>query len=143
MLRQTLCWALVSSLLLVSSVALAADATNDTGAPGKAPSLAIGAQAPDVTFKDIRYASHTLKDLGEKKAYVVVFNSLDCPVAKRYMPRIVELEKEYRNRDVQFVVPWTCRRRTRWSKSPIRRFSSMRHFHSARTSMAWSLRPWV
>ena len=45
--------------------------------------LAIGAERPDFTFKDLRYASHSLKDLGEKKAYVVVFSSLDCPVAKR------------------------------------------------------------
>jgi thiol-disulfide isomerase/thioredoxin len=103
MLRQSLCWALVFSPLTFSSVALAVDAANDAANANKSPTLAIGAQAPDVAFKDIRFASHTLKDLGQKKAYVIVFNSIDCPVAKRYMPRIVELEKEYRNRDVQFV----------------------------------------
>jgi thiol-disulfide isomerase/thioredoxin len=103
MLRTPWCW-VFALLVLGSSSAWGADATKDSAAVDKGAPLAIGAQAPDFTFKDLRYASHTLKDLGEKKAYVVVFNSLDCPVAKRYMPRIVELEKEYRNKDVQFVV---------------------------------------
>ncbi|HEY4312373.1 MAG TPA: redoxin domain-containing protein [Pirellulales bacterium] len=103
MLRTPLCW--VFALLVVGqSSAWAADASNDAKPAEKATPLAIGEQAPDFTFKDLRFASHTLKDLGQKKAYVITFSSLDCPVAKRYMPRIVELGKEYSNKDVQFVV---------------------------------------
>ena len=103
MLRPSTCWGLALLLFLGGSAVRAADATNEAGSAAKVAPLAIGSQAPDFTFKDLRFASHSLADLGAKKAYVIVFSSLDCPIAKRYMPRIVEMEKEYRNRDVQFV----------------------------------------
>ncbi|MBI2823855.1 MAG: redoxin family protein [Planctomycetia bacterium] len=102
MLRLAICGVVAWGLVVASSAAFAADAVKDASAAQVAP-VAIGGQVADVTFKDIRYAAHNLKDFGEKKAYVVVFTTLDCPVVKRYLPRVVELEKAYRNRDVQFV----------------------------------------
>lgn len=65
--------------------------------------VSIGDIIPDLHFKDIRYLTRTLKDLGEKKACVLVFTNTTCPVAQRYWPRLKRLDEEYRERGVQFV----------------------------------------
>ncbi len=65
--------------------------------------LAIGAPAPRFTFTDTRWLERELNDFGTRDAYVIVFTSLDCPVANRVLPRIAELEREYRLRGVQFL----------------------------------------
>ncbi len=44
-----------------------------------------------------------LDDCKDKKAVVVVFIGTQCPVNNAYMPRLVELEKAYRDQGVQFV----------------------------------------
>ena len=67
MFRPSLCWVLASSLFMGMSVARAADANKDAGNASQGAGLAIGGQAPDFTFKDIRYASHTLKDLEDQQ----------------------------------------------------------------------------
>src|SRR5689334_19556012 len=69
---------------------------------GDAP-LSIGAKAPAFTFTDTRWLPRTLDDFGERKAYVIVFTSLDCPVAKRVMPQIAQMEPAWRARGVQFL----------------------------------------
>src|ERR1019366_5891757 len=45
----------------------------------------------------------SVDDCKDKKAVVVVFIGTQCPVNNAYMPRLVELEKEYRDKGVQFV----------------------------------------
>ena len=45
----------------------------------------------------------TLADLGEKKAYVIMFTTLDCPVVQRYVPRLKELDEAYRDKGVQLL----------------------------------------
>jgi mono/diheme cytochrome c family protein len=47
--------------------------------------------------------SRSLEDCGEKRAYVVLFTTLDCPLAKRVLPEVAELEKTWRERGVAFV----------------------------------------
>jgi thiol-disulfide isomerase/thioredoxin len=42
-------------------------------------------------------------DCKDKKAVVVVFIGTQCPINNAYMPKLVELEKEYRDKGVQFV----------------------------------------
>src|SRR5438094_9866403 len=42
-------------------------------------------------------------DAKDKKAVVVVFIGTQCPVNNAYMPKLVELEKSYRDKGVQFV----------------------------------------
>src|SRR5689334_11656809 len=69
---------------------------------GDAP-LSIGAKAPAFTFTDTRWLPRTLDDFGERKAFVIVFTSLDCPVAKRVMPRLAEMEPAWRAKGVQFL----------------------------------------
>ena len=45
----------------------------------------------------------SVDDCKDKKAVVVVFIGTQCPVNNAYMPKLVELEKEYRDKGVQFV----------------------------------------
>jgi thiol-disulfide isomerase/thioredoxin len=54
-------------------------------------------------FKDIRYLPRALKDLGEHKAYVLVFTNTTCPVAQRYWPKLKQLDEQYRPQGVQFA----------------------------------------
>src|SRR5712671_2737496 len=63
----------------------------------------VGDRVGKLKFTDIRYLPRTLDDFGKKKAYVLVFTNTSCPLAKRYLPTLQTLEKEYRPRDVQFV----------------------------------------
>jgi mono/diheme cytochrome c family protein len=69
---------------------------------GDAP-LAIGAKVAAFTFTDTRWLPRSLDDFGERKAFVIVFTSLDCPVAQRVMPRMAEIEPAWRARGVQFL----------------------------------------
>jgi thiol-disulfide isomerase/thioredoxin len=110
MLRPASCAAV--ALLSITIAAHAADTTGpkadadkagDAKASKESPAVAIGSQVGELTFNDIRFLPRSLKELGEKKAYVFVFTTLDCPIARRYMPRIVALEKAFRDKGVQFV----------------------------------------
>ncbi len=65
--------------------------------------LKMGDQVGNLTFKDIHFLQRSLKDLGERKAYVLVFSTTSCPLVQRYWPTLNRLEKEYRDRGVQFV----------------------------------------
>lgn len=78
------------------------------GAPLDATAVAdepppIGTPVGQAVFKDTWYLPRTLDDLGAHQAYVLVFTTLDCPLAARYLPVAAALAKEYRQRDVQFV----------------------------------------
>ncbi len=63
----------------------------------------IGVEAKDLSFKDIRSLNRSLSDLGEAKAYALVFLNTDCPIAQRYLPRLEEMNKKYAAAGVQFV----------------------------------------
>ncbi|MBX7166330.1 MAG: redoxin domain-containing protein [Pirellulales bacterium] len=63
----------------------------------------IGAKIDGLQFKDIRYLKRSLSDLGQHAAYVLVFLNTDCPVAKRYLPKLKALHADFESRDVQLV----------------------------------------
>ncbi len=63
----------------------------------------IGDTVPKLRFTDIRYLPRTLDDFGPKKAYVLVFLNTTCPLAQRYLPVLQALEKDLRDKQVQFV----------------------------------------
>ncbi|MFL5338554.1 MAG: redoxin domain-containing protein [Gemmataceae bacterium] len=67
------------------------------------PDVQIGAAIPDLRFKDIRYLARSLRDFGEKKAYVLIFVDGGCPLAAKYLPVLQRLERTYRDQGVQFV----------------------------------------
>ena len=45
----------------------------------------------------------SLDDCKDKKAVVVLFIGTQCPINNAYMPKLVEMEKEFRDKGVQFV----------------------------------------
>ncbi len=76
--------------------------------------LAFGVQASDRTpaigdtiaglqFKDIRGLQRSITDLGPKRAYVFVFVTTQCPLVKRSIPKLVDLDHRFRSREVQIV----------------------------------------
>jgi len=67
------------------------------------PKVKIGDKVEDLQFKDIRYLNRSLRDFGDKKAYVLVFVDSGCPIVARYLPELQRLETAYRGRGVQFV----------------------------------------
>lgn len=95
MKQRRLPWSIVG---LVLAVPLPAPLPVDA-----APSLKIGDRVPSFSITDIRFAPRTLKDLGEHKAFAIVFTDARCPVAAKYFPRLEELWKEYRERGVLFI----------------------------------------
>jgi thiol-disulfide isomerase/thioredoxin len=81
----------VAALLLFPLSPRAADAPKVGDAVGK------------LKFTDIRSLPRTLDDFGTKKAVVLVFVNTTCPIAQRYLPALNAMEKEYRDKGVQFV----------------------------------------
>ena len=63
----------------------------------------VGEKAPRFVVKDIRFVSRELADFGAKKAFVVAFLDRHCPVAAKYAPRLEELWRQYRSRNVVFL----------------------------------------
>jgi peroxiredoxin/mono/diheme cytochrome c family protein len=64
----------------------------------------VGRQVANFTLKDATSGrSISLYDYFGKKAVVVVFTGIDCPISNVYMPRLVELEQKYRDKGVAFV----------------------------------------
>ena len=83
---QTLLKCLLAVALVVG-FSLVARAEKAPSTTGDNPGVKIGDKVGDFTFKDIRYLPRQLADFGERKAYVIVFTTLDCPVVQRYLPR--------------------------------------------------------
>ena len=62
-----------------------------------------GTSAGPLRFKDIRYLTRSLQDFKNQKAFVVIACNTTCPLVKRYLPRLKELEQQYRPQGVQFI----------------------------------------
>jgi hypothetical protein len=70
-------------------------------AADKSPS--IGETISDLRFKDIRGLNRSLVDLGPKRAYVFAFTTTTCPLVRKSMPKLIDLDSRYASRDVQVV----------------------------------------
>ena len=57
--------------------------------------LRFGDKLPHLTFKDTRYLPRSLDDFGKKKAFVLVFTTIGCPLVERYLPILQKLESAY------------------------------------------------
>lgn len=68
----------------------------------KAP-VAIGTKMKDLRFKDIRYLPRSIKEIGSRKAYVIVASTVSCPINGRYWPKLKALHKEYKGKGVEFL----------------------------------------
>ncbi|MBI3271577.1 MAG: redoxin domain-containing protein [Planctomycetes bacterium] len=76
------------------------------GAPAAAAlpaAVDIGAAVGRLRFVDRWYVQRTMDDFGRPKAWVLLFVADGCPVAGRYLPRLVDLEKAYRAKGAQFL----------------------------------------
>ena len=63
----------------------------------------IGEIVPKVEFKDIRYLRRTLTDLGEHEGFALVFLNAECPVSRRFAPKLRALDARYADKGIQFV----------------------------------------
>ncbi len=57
----------------------------------------------DFSLRDAKGQAHRLADLRDARLVVVVFLGVDCPMAKLYAPRLVELSRTYGSRGVRFL----------------------------------------
>src|SRR6478735_6291400 len=63
----------------------------------------IGERVGDVAFVDVNGEPGKLSDYSKSKAVVLCMTSASCPVARKYGPTIVELQKRYAAAGVTFV----------------------------------------
>lgn len=63
----------------------------------------IGSKVEQLKFTDIRGLDRELKDLGEHQAYVFVFTNTTCPLVRKYLPRLKEMDESFREADVAFI----------------------------------------
>jgi peroxiredoxin len=77
----------------------------DGGGPARADGTPspVGKKVQDFKLRDYRGAERSLADFANRKALVIAFLGCECPLAKLYGPRLVELAKEYEAKGVAFV----------------------------------------
>ena len=73
----------------------------ETGSEESKPE--IGSQIPDLRFKDIRALPRSLSEMGTHKAWVIVFTTTQCPLVRKSLPKLVELQRKLSDKDVQFI----------------------------------------
>src|SRR5438552_256750 len=54
-------------------------------------------------LRDVRGNRRPLHDFTGHKALVIAFVGTECPVANLYLPELIQLEKKYRSKEVQFL----------------------------------------
>ncbi len=99
---------LLSLYITVAMLAMFTTPTNaaeeSTAAVTEKKALAVGDVAP--VWKDLEGVdgkTHSLSDINNAKAVVVVFTCNHCPVAQAYEDRIIELSTDYKDKGVQVV----------------------------------------
>jgi mono/diheme cytochrome c family protein len=85
------------SIPVLALLALAAAVTTARADDGQVPAL----ELVDVRYRVPRGLDDLLRD---QRACVLAFTTLDCPLAGRYLPRLVALEAELRGRGVRFAL---------------------------------------
>lgn len=66
--------------------------------------IAIGDKAPNRnSLRDLRGNRRALHDFKDHHALVLVFLGADCPISNLYVPGLLDLEKKYRSKEVQFL----------------------------------------
>jgi peroxiredoxin len=84
--------------MALSAAALPAQATEP------APVTGLGARAPSGgTLRDVRGNRRPLHDFKGHRALVLAFLGTECPLSSLYLPSLIELEKNYRKKQVQFL----------------------------------------
>lgn len=58
----------------------------------------VGDKASDFKLKNVNGDYVSLKDFSSAKGFIVVFTCNECPYAKAYQNRLIELDKEYKSK---------------------------------------------
>ena len=70
----------------------------------KATEHGVGAMIADMEFTDLEGKARKLTEFARGKALVVAFTSPSCPLAKRYLPSLAALERDYSGKGVSFLL---------------------------------------
>lgn len=89
-------------LLLAAGLLAAAGVPARAAEAPPAPSP-VGRQVDDFSLRDYRGNVHALADYGDAKLVVLAVLGTECPLARLYAPRLVELAAEYSPRGVTFL----------------------------------------
>jgi len=82
------------------------DATSDDVLPP--PPTPLAAHHVDTSaLRDLHGNQRSLASIAGKRATVLVFLGVECPLANLYVPQILELEKHYRDAGVHFVAVYS------------------------------------
>ena len=63
----------------------------------------LGRKVEDFQLQDFRGKKHALADYRDSKLVVLAFLGTECPLAKRYGPRLAKLAETYEPRGVSFL----------------------------------------
>jgi peroxiredoxin/mono/diheme cytochrome c family protein len=91
----------MATWMCVSAMFLSAGLPMDSAFAG--PASRIGRRVDEFTLRDVHGRTHSLSELKGEKATVVAFLGVDCPLARLYAPRLVELAEEFGPRGVAFI----------------------------------------
>jgi peroxiredoxin len=86
------------SLLLAAALGVAEPAQDQVVPP------AVGATVPNFSLQDIHRRPRALDKFKDKKALVVIFAGAECKVSNLYVPTLIELQKQYADKGVQFLM---------------------------------------
>ena len=78
-------------------------AASDTNASSFSEKSSIGSKLESFTLTDYQGKEWKLEDFQTKNAIVFAFIGTQCPLAKLYSAKLVELEAQFRNRGIVFV----------------------------------------
>ncbi len=95
---------IITTAALLAMVEVPTYAADPALPAAKAKTLAVGDVAP--AWQDLEGVDdqkHSLSDLADAKAVVVIFTCNHCPVAQAYQDRIVELAADYKDKGVELV----------------------------------------
>src|SRR5262249_11993769 len=67
------------------------------------PKSSVGKNVGDFTLKSAAGDAVSLSQYRDKKAVAVIFLGTQCPLNNAYLPRLVELHKEFAEQGVQFL----------------------------------------
>lgn len=102
MTRQRLLWGVLAIALLFGDSAQRVSAPATAAEAGRA--IAVGQSAPEgSSLRDLHGDRRSLRDYKGHSALVIAFVGAECPVSNLYLPGLVELEKKYRAKKVQFL----------------------------------------
>lgn len=81
----------------------AADPIREAPRPLKASVAGVGRLVPDLAFADLNGKPGKLSDYKDQRYLVIAFTNSSCPLAKKFAPTLVELEKAFASKQVAFL----------------------------------------